>query len=317
MSTGRRGSRALPPTASPRAWRRGEIAVVPGFQGVEPGRQRIATLGRGGSDTTAVALAIALQAECCDIYTDVEGVHTADPRRVKNARALPELTFEEMLELSALGAKVLQARAAELAAREGLRLRILSAFNDHPGTLLVSEDNAMEKPLVRGLAHSDTEARITLRGVPDKPGAARAVFRALDDAGILVDIIVQSADAAGDERDITFTLPRGRLDDAKAALAALDPAFAPREATYDDRIAKISAVGVGMRSHAGVARRLFDALADGGVNIEAISTSEIRLSVLIAEADLARALQLLHDAFGLEGAREEPTFPAASAAPAA
>lgn len=288
---------------------RGEIAVIPGFQGYAPRWARITTLGRGGSDTTAVALAVALRAAHCEIYTDVEGVYTADPRLVPRARLLPELTFEEMLELASQGAKVLQTRAAELAARSHLRLRVCSSFSDAPGTLLVTEEAAVERPSVRGLAYSRNEARLTLHRLSNRPGVARAVFLALEDKGIVVDLIVQAAEPSGEAVDVTFTVPREEAANAAETLEAMRADLGFIHLSLDSSIAKLSVVGVGMRSHAGVARRLFDALFHEGINVEAISTSEIRISVLLAEENLERALQAVHTAYGLDApAHEEPTF---------
>ena len=293
-----------------RRMEQGEVAVIAGYQGVETGRNRMTTLGRGGSDTTAVALAVALSAAHCDIYTDVDGVYTADPRLVPRARLLRELSYVEMLELAALGSRVLQGRAAELAAKNRVRLRVRSSFGDGAGTLLVAETQAMEQPLVRGLAYSVSEARVTVSGLPNRPGVARAVFAVLDDADVNIDLIVQTAIERSEVVDITFTLSRGDRERAHAALRDLPAEFAYERISWDERVAKISVVGIGMRSHSGVARKLFDALAEGGINIEAISTSEIRISVLVAEDNLEEALRLAHTAYGLDGdATNDPTFP--------
>ncbi|MGR4000212.1 MAG: aspartate kinase [Alphaproteobacteria bacterium] len=292
-----------------RRMEQGEIAVIAGYQGLERGRNRVTTLGRGGGDTTAVALAVALGAMRCDIYTDVEGVYTADPRRVPGARLLSELSYVEMLELSALGTKVLQARAAELAAKNCVRLRILSSLVVGGGTMLVSEEGVMERPLVRGIAYSVNEARVTLIGLPNRPGVARAVFAVLDDFDINIDLIVQTAAERGRVVDITFTAARSDADRVQEALARLPAEFSYERISWDDKVAKISVVGIGMRSHSGVARTFFDALAQGGVNVEAISTSEIRISVLISEDQLEHALRIVHTAYGLDGAvRHDPTF---------
>ena len=313
----------------------GEIAVVAGFQGLDETRNRITTLGRGGSDTTAVALASALGAERCDICTDVEGVYTADPRLVSAARLLPEISYGEMLELASLGAKVLQVRSVQIAAARRVRIRVCSSLSEETelgarteagtgaetgaetgagtGTLLVAEDEAMEQPVVRGLAHSMSEARITLHGLLDRPGIAREVFRALDDAGIVVDLIVQTASAPSDGTtrvDLTFTLPQGEMARATALLESHRQDFGFAELSADDSVAKLSVVGIGMRNHSGVARRLFDALSDGGINISAISTSEIRISVLIRQDDLQQALNLVHRAYELDQPpQREETFP--------
>ena len=298
----------------------GEIAVIAGFQGLDPTRNRITTLGRGGSDTTAIALASALAAERCDICTDVEGVYTADPRWVSEARLLPEISYSEMLELASLGAKVLQVRSVQIAAARRVRIRVCSSQSEGTGagTLLVAEDEAVEQPVVRGLAHSRSEARITLHRLLDRPGIARAVFRALDDAGIVVDLIVQTASAPGAGAlyvDLTFTLPKGEMARATELLEAHRDELGFAELSADDSIAKLSVVGLGMRNHSGVARRLFDTLSDGGINISAISTSEIRISVLIKQDDLQRALTLVHRAYELEQPpQQEETFAGAQPA---
>ena len=277
----------------------GQVAVVTGFQGVGPDN-RVTTLGRGGSDTTAVALAAALGAERCDIYTDVDGVFTADPRIVAAAHKLDRITYEEMLEMASQGAKVLQTRAVALAMSHRVRLRVLSSFNESPGTLVVDEEEIVEQQMVSGIAYSRDEAKITLVGVPDRPGVAAAIFGPLAEADVNVDMIVQNVSADGSLTDLTFTVTRGDLTRAVEVLeaAALDLDF--KTLTPDANVVKVSVIGVGMRSHAGVANQMFQALADKGINIQVISTSEIKISVLIAEEYLELALRSLHSAYGLD-----------------
>ena len=279
----------------------GQVAVVTGFQGVAPDG-RITTLGRGGSDTTAVALAAALGAERCDIYTDVDGVFTADPRIVAAAHKLDKITYEEMLELASQGAKVLQTRAVALAMAHQVRLQVLSSFNETPGTLVVDEDEIVEQQIVSGIAYSRDEAKITLVGVPDRPGVAAAIFGPLAEANVNVDMIVQNVSADNSLTDLTFTVTRGDLARAVEVLekAARDLDF--KTLTPDASVVKVSVIGVGMRSHAGVANQMFQALADKGINIQVISTSEIKISVLIAEEYLELALRSLHSAYGLDSA---------------
>jgi aspartate kinase len=279
----------------------GQVAVVAGFQGLGP-RNRITTLGRGGSDTSAVALAAALGAERCDIYTDVEGVYTADPRIVAKARKLDKITYEEMLELASQGAKVLQTRSVEMAMNHKVRVQVLSSFTDAPGTLVVDEEEIVEKQVVSGIAHSLNEARISLRGVADRPGVAAAIFGPLAEAGVNVDMIVQSNSVDGKSADMTFTLSRSDLDRAQKLLQAQAAKIGFQELSADANIAKVSVIGVGMRSHAGVAQAMFQALAGKGINIQAISTSEIKVSVLIAADYAELALRTLHTAYGLDAA---------------
>ncbi len=280
---------------------RREVPVVTGFQGVGSDG-RITTLGRGGSDTSAVALAAALHAERCDIYTDVDGVFTTDPRIVAKARKLERITYEEMLEMASLGAKVLQIRSVALAMTHGVRVQVRSSFNDVSGTLLVNEDEIVEQELVTGLAYSKADAVITLYGVPDRPGRAAAVFGPLAEAGIIVDMIVQSTTPADGQAEITFTVPADELERAVAALEAARAkiGFARLESNSD--VVKISVIGIGMRSHAGVANTMFATLAEKGVPILAISTSEIKISVLIDAAYTELALRALHSAYGLDAA---------------
>ena len=279
----------------------GEVAVVPGFQGLTAAN-RITTLGRGGSDTSAVALAAALKADRCDIYTDVDGVYTTDPRIVPRARKLDRITYEEMLELASVGAKVLQTRSVELAMKEKVRVQVLSSFSDAPGTMVVDEDEIVEQELIAGVAYNRNEAKVTVVGVPDKPGAVAAIFGPLADASINVDMIVQNIAHASKTTDVTFTVPRTELVRSLDVLAAIKPDIGYAEVLSDDAVAKISVVGVGMKSHAGVAVTMFKALADRGINIQAITTSEIKVSVLIAEEYTELAVRVLHTAYGLDAA---------------
>ncbi len=279
----------------------GEVAVVPGFQGVSA-EGRVTTLGRGGSDTSAVALAAALKADRCDIYTDVDGVYTTDPRIVPRARKLDRITYEEMLELASVGAKVLQTRSVELAMKEKVRVQVLSSFNDTPGTLVVDEDEEMERELIAGVAYDKNEAKVTLTGVPDKPGIVAGIFGPLADANINVDMIVQNVGNRDRTTDVTFTVPRTQLPLSLDVLGKLQGELGFAELLSDASVAKISVVGVGMRSHAGVAATMFRALAERQINIQAIATSEIKVSVLIAEEYVELAVRVLHTAYGLDAA---------------
>lgn len=274
-----------------------EVAVIPGFQGLGEDN-RVTTLGRGGSDTTAVALAAALNADRCDIYTDVDGVYTTDPRIVSEARKLEKITYEEMLEMASLGAKVLQTRSVELAMNHHVRLQVLSSFSQAPGTLVCDEDEIVEKEIVSGIAYSRDEAKVTLVAVEDRPGIAALIFGLLADANVNVDMIVQNVSEDG-STDVTFTVGRADIDRAKSAMEN-DDAIVCREIKTDDAVAKVSVIGVGMRSHVGVAKTMFQALADKGINIQVISTSEIKVSVLISEDYTELALRSLHTAFGLD-----------------
>ena len=283
----------------------GQVPVVAGFQGIGPD-DRVTTLGRGGSDTSAVALAAALKADRCDIYTDVDGVYTTDPRIVPKARKLAKIAYEEMLELASVGAKVLHTRSVELAMKERVRVQVLSSFGEEtganlPGTLVVDEEEIMEKALVAGIAYSRDEAKITVRRVPDRPGIAAAIFGPLSDANVNVDMIVQNVSADG-TTDLTFTIGRTDLPRAQAVLAAHRAEIGYSELLCDPEVAKISVVGVGMRSHAGVARTMFSALAAKGINIQVISTSEIKVSVLIGAEYTELAVRALHTAYGLDAA---------------
>ncbi|HUN50903.1 MAG TPA: aspartate kinase [Candidatus Sulfotelmatobacter sp.] len=279
----------------------GQVAVIPGFQGVGPDN-RVTTLGRGGSDLSAVAVAAALKAERCDIYTDVDGVYTADPRIVTRARKLGKITYEEMLELASLGAKVLQTRSVELAMNYRVRLQVLSSFADLPGTLVVDEDEIVEKQVVSGVTYAPDEAKITLLRVADRPGVAAAIFGSLADASINVDMIVQNVSYDGKSTDLTFTIGRADLDRATALLLGRQEEIGFKKLVPDKNVVKVSVVGVGMRSHTGVARAMFQALADKNINIQVISTSEIKVSVLIAAEYTELAVRTLHSAFQLDAA---------------
>jgi aspartate kinase len=283
----------------------GQVAVVAGFQGLAADN-RVTTLGRGGSDTSAVALAAALKADRCDIYTDVDGVYTTDPRIVPKARKLAKISYEEMLELASVGAKVLQTRSVELAMNERVRVRVLSSFLDAPpgedtGTLVVDEDEIVEKETVSGIAYSRDEAKLTVRRVPDRPGIAASIFGALAEQNVNVDMIVQNISDDG-TTDMTFTVGKADLPRARVALADLRTLINYGALLEDPNVAKISVVGVGMRSHAGVASTMFSALADKAINIQVISTSEIKVSVLIAAEYTELAVRALHTAYGLDAA---------------
>ena len=277
----------------------GQVAVMAGFQGIASDN-RITTLGRGGSDTSAVALAAAINADRCDIYTDVDGIYTSDPRIVTRARKLDKITYEEMLEMASLGAKVLQTRSVELAMNHRVRLQVLSSFEDAPGTLVVDEEEIVEQEIVSGIAHSGNEAKITLVGVPDNPGIAAAIFGPLSEASIIVDMIVQNVSEDGNATDLTFTVPKDDLARTMEVLEAAQDRLGFERVVGDPDVVKISVVGVGMRSHAGVAMRMFQALADKGINIQVISTSEIKISVLVSDAYTELALRSLHTAYGLD-----------------
>ena len=313
---------AIDPAALNASLARGEVAVIPGFQGVADDN-RVTTLGRGGSDTSAVAIAAAMKAARCDIYTDVDGVYTTDPRIVPRARKLARVTYEEMLELASVGAKVLQTRSVGLAMKEGVRVQVLSSFTGPdapmadtlPGTLIVSEEelgivaeeelDTVERQLITGIAHDKNEAKITLTAVPDRPGAVAAIFAPLADAGINVDMIIQNIahrpkGGEGGSTDVTFTVPAADLPKSLAVLDAAKAQIGFTEQVHDTRVAKISVVGVGMRSHAGVASTMFTTLGARGINVLAISTSEIKVSVLIDEDETELAVRVLHTAYGLD-----------------
>jgi aspartate kinase len=286
-----------------------QIVLVAGFQGVSTSRD-VTTLGRGGSDTTAVAVAAALDAEVCEIYTDVAGVYTADPRLVPDARKLPHVSFEEMLEMAASGAKVLQLRSVEYARTHGVRIHCRSSFEDGAGTVVLGEDETMEHPLITAVTHSTEEARITLLGVPDRPGAAAAIFRALADAGCNVDTIIQN-EPRGEGRDaeVSFTIATEDLRAAERALAPVIAQLGIATIETDANIGKVSIVGAGMRSHPGVAAQVFETLAAKEINIEMISTSPIKISCVIRSTDVPEAVGSLHRAFGLAASavqRERP-----------
>ncbi len=289
----------------------GEIAVIPGFQGLTPDG-RVTTLGRGGSDTSAVAIAAALKADRCDIYTDVDGVYTTDPRIVARARKLKNVTYEEMLELASVGSKVLQTRSVSLAMKEKVRVQVLSSFVDAdapgadslPGTMIVSDEEVeeldMERQLITGIAADKNEAKVTLTRVADRPGAVANIFGPLAAANINVDMIIQNIAKDKGETDVTFTVPKADLPRTQALLEERQEAIGFFRMISDDRVAKVSVVGVGMRSHAGVAAIMFKALADRGINVQAISTSEIKISVLIDTDETELAVRVLHSAYGLD-----------------
>jgi aspartate kinase len=275
----------------------GKVVIVAGFQGITEDNE-ITTLGRGGSDTTAVALAAALKADICDIYTDVDGVYTADPRIVKNARKLRQISYDEMLELASLGAKVLHSRSVELAKNFNVPVQVRSSFEDVPGTMIVAEAKNMEDIVVSGVAHNRNEGKISILGVPDRPGIAAEIFVALGNANISVDTIVQNVGTDG-HNDISFTVNREDFAEAMRVSEEVAKAIGARSVTGDQTVGKVSVVGVGMKSHAGVAASMFKALASAGVNIDMISTSEIKISCIIPEAQLEVAINAIHDQFGL------------------
>ncbi len=291
---------------------KGEVAVIPGFQGMTED-ERVTTLGRGGSDTSAVAMAAAMKADRCDIYTDVDGVYTTDPRIVPRARKLSKVTYEEMLELASVGAKVLQTRSVGLAMKEKVRVQVLSSFVDQtgaslPGTMIVGDDeigeNDVERQLITGIAADKNEAKITLIQVPDRPGAVASIFAPLADASINVDMIIQNIAHDSGSTDVTFTVPGAELARALDVLEKGREKIGYSTLVHDTKVAKISIVGVGMRSHAGVASTMFSALGGRGINIQAISTSEIKVSVLIDEDETELAVRVLHTAYGLDAPAE-------------
>ncbi len=276
----------------------GRVVVVAGFQGVDDAGN-ITTLGRGGSDTTAVALAAALKADECQIYTDVDGVYTTDPRVVDSARRLDSITFEEMLEMASQGSKVLQIRSVEFAGKYNVPLRVLSSFQEGPGTLITLEDDGMEKPVVSGIAFNRDEAKLTIRGIPDQPGVAYKVLGPISSANIEVDVIVQNV-AVDNSANITFTVHKNDVKQAELILQEIASELGAKEVTTDAGIAKISLVGVGMRSHAGVAAKMFETLAAEAINIQLITTSEIKVTVVVEEKYLELAVRALHSAFEME-----------------
>lgn len=276
-----------------------QIVIVAGFQGEAPGG-RITTLGRGGSDLTAIAIAAAIKAKVCQIFTDVDGVYTCDPRVVKDAVKIDELCYDEMLEMASSGSKVMQSRSVEFAKKFGVVFEVRSSFNDHPGTLVREENMSMENVVIRGVSLERNQAKVTVLQVPDRPGAAAAVLGAMADAGLVVDMIVQS-DSVGDTNDISFTMNRDDIPKAQATLAPVVARIGAKGLESQEGIAKLSIIGVGMRSHGGVAARMFEALGHAGINIQMISTSEIKIAVIIGEARIDEAANVVHAAFGLAG----------------
>ena len=304
------------------ALRENAIPIVAGFQGVSQDTKDITTLGRGGSDLTAVALAAALYADVCEIYTDVDGIFSADPRVVPNARKVPRITYDEMMELAAAGAKVLHLRCVEYAKRFDLPIHVRSSFSDKEGTFVIADlaDQSklmklskvgaiMEQPIISGVAHDLGDAKITVVGVPDRPGMAAAIFQAVADAGINMDMIVQNVSVReSGATDLTFTCPRGDATKAELALRRIEKVVAFKDIDTDENIGKISLVGAGMRSHPGVSATFFKAIADAGVNVEMISTSEIRISVVTRAADAEKAVKAIHTAFGLDADGEAVVY---------
>ncbi len=280
----------------------GDVVIVAGFQGVSQTTKDVTTLGRGASDTTAVALAAALKAGYCEIYSDVDGVFTADPRIVPGASRIPQISYEEMLEMAANGAKILHLRCVEYAGREGVPVHVRSSFSDKPGTWVKNseEERTVEDPIITGIAHDRSEAKITVIGVPDRLGAAGQVFTTVAEAGINIDMIVQNVSVAEGTTAITFTLPQSDGDAAMAALRAAKPTIGFSDLIYNDKIGKVSVIGVGMRSHPGVSATAFRAMAEAGINIEMISTSEIRISMIVDSDLLDKAVRAVHTAFGLD-----------------
>jgi aspartate kinase len=303
---------AIPGEEIRRRLEQGEVAVITGFQGIEPERNRISTLGRGGSDTSAVAVAVAIKADLCDIYTDVDGVYTTDPRMVPRAQRMAKVSYEEMLEMASQGSKVLQTRSVELAMVHKMRVRVLSSFAapeslqpadpdtwDRIGTIICDEDEIVEQMVVSGIAYAKDEAKITLVKIADKPGVAASVFGPLADANINVDMIVQNLSADGKSTDITFTVQEAELDRALDVLKAVKKVIGNFDIRSSSDVAKVSVIGIGMRSHAGVAAQMFKALGERGINMLAISTSEIKISVLIDAAYAELAVRTLHSLYGL------------------
>ena len=278
-----------------------DVVVVAGFQGIDPKNNRVTTLGRGGSDTSAVAIAAAIKADRCDIYTDVEGVYTTDPRITDKARKLNKVSYEEMLEMAYSGSKVLQTRSVAMAMAHNVRVQVLSTFSNNPGTILVNNEEIMERRLVTGISYSKNDVRITLVAMPDHPGLSSAIFGALAAKEINIDMIVQNVSADSKSVDITFTTPKEELERAKAAIESIQSEVNYAKMLIDDNIAKISVIGVGMISHSGVAHTMFKTLADKGINILLISTSEIKISVLINKEYGELAVRILHTAYGLDG----------------
>ncbi len=280
----------------------GNICIVAGFQGVSQDTKDITTLGRGGSDTTAVALAAAMHADVCEIYTDVDGVYSADPRIVGTARKLDRISYEEMLEMAASGAKVLMLRCVEYARRYGVPIHVRSSFSDRDGTWVVGipEEELVEQAIISGVAHDLSEARVTVVGVPDKPGEAAGIFRVIADSGVNIDMIVQNVSGSTGRTDVSFTLPKADGQSAMEALGKVRDNIGFESLLYDDHVGKVSLVGAGMRSHPGVSATFFEALASAGVNVQNISTSEIRISVVCQDTDVPAAVRAVHEAFGLD-----------------
>jgi aspartate kinase len=314
ITTGTHGNAKIidvTPTRLQSALDQGDIVLVAGFQGVSQDTRDVTTLGRGGSDTTAVAMAAALGADVCEIYTDVDGIFSADPRIVRNARKLDTVTFEEMLELAACGAKVLMLRCVEYARRYNIPVHVRSSYSDNSGTVVVGsiKDIPMESPLLTGVAHDRSEAKVTIVGIPDIPGYAARVFRAVADADVNIDMVLQNVSKVEDGKtDITFTCSRDNGPTAVAKLDALKSEIGFSQLLYDDHIGKVSLIGAGMRSHPGVTATFCETLAEVGVNIELISTSEIRISVLCRDTELDKAVVALHEAFGLGGDEEAAVY---------
>lgn len=279
----------------------GNIVIIAGFQGETPDGQ-ITTLGRGGSDLSAIAIAAAVKADVCQIYTDVDGVYTADPRLVPNASKIQEISYDEMLEMAALGSKVMQARSVEFAKKFGVVFEVRSSFNNNPGTIVKEETAKMEDIVIRGVAVDKNQAKVTIAAVPDKPGIAARVFKAVADAHVNIDVIVQNVSAKG-HTDISFTVPSNEAAKAAKALQPIAKEIEAGTVTFTEGIAKLSVVGIGMRSHPGVAAKMFETLAEAGVNIDMISTSEIKISVIIGLKDAEKAARAVHDAFGLAAAK--------------
>ena len=294
------------------ALKEGKVAVVAGFQGITPDSD-VTTLGRGGSDLTAVAVAAALKADFCDIYTDVDGVYTTDPNLVPKARKLDKISYDEMLEMASLGAKVLQARSVEFAKKYNVPVRVLSSFHDVPGTLVTKEDKSMEKVVVSGIAYDKNQAKLTLSAVPDKPGVAAGLFGKLAEAKINVDMIIQNISKDG-RTDISFTVPKTDLKKALPVIKKAAKSIGSPDAAVNESISKVSIIGVGMRSHSGVAAKMFKTLADEGINIMMISTSEIKVSCVIDSKYTELSVRVLHDAFELGEAKKEKTKKRSSAA---
>lgn len=281
----------------------GKVVVVAGFQGVDEDTGDLTTLGRGGSDTTAVAMAAALKADVCEIFTDVEGVYTTDPNIVPEARKLGHISYEEMLEMASLGAKVLDIRSVEFAAKFGVRIHVRSTFTDREGTMVVPEEQIKERLIITGVAYNKNEARITIKGVPDQPGVAHKVFSPISDAGIVVDVIIQNTSVDG-STDLTFTVPKTDYKKAMGLLSTVSTEIGAKEVLGDPNVAKVSIIGIGMRNHAGVATKMFGALAAEGINIQTINTSEIKISCVIDEKYTELAVRALHAAFGLAEEQE-------------